>query len=67
MVGPVQTPTADGVLPLNEGARPGKYRVVRGLIYNDADPRARDGNGQQAIELARDPRIRDLIAAWTEH
>jgi hypothetical protein len=60
-------PAADGTLPLGEAARLGRYRAVQGLIYDGADPALRDGNGKQAIDLARDLRTRELLAAWMKH
>jgi hypothetical protein len=36
---------------------------VAELLRDGADPRARDGAGRQAIDLATDPAIRALLAS----
>jgi hypothetical protein len=55
-------PGPDGSLPLHEAARLGRARIVAELLRDGADPRARDGAGRQAIDLATDPAIRELLA-----
>lgn len=56
--------TDEGLTAVKAAAGSGQYHIVEYLLSKGADPRIRDGNGENAFDVARDFKTKEILSKW---
>ncbi|MCL4285982.1 MAG: ankyrin repeat domain-containing protein [Fimbriimonadaceae bacterium] len=60
----VNSKTDEGTTAVQAAAGSGQYHIVEYLLSHGADPWIRDSNGQNAFDVARDFKSKEILSKW---